>query len=42
MALDLKEDEKLIQEYEQWHQESWPEIKESILDAGVDSMEIYL
>lgn len=41
MALDLKENEELIQEYGQWHQESRPEIKESILAAGMESVEIY-
>lgn len=41
LALDLVDDEQLIKEYEVYHQDVWPEIKKSILDAGVDSMEIY-
>ena len=42
-ALDLKDDEKLIAEYEHWHKKEtgWPEIKKSILDARVLDMEIY-
>lgn len=41
LALDLQDDEQLIAEYERWHQEVWPEIKQSILDAGIQRMEIY-
>ena len=41
LALDLVDDEQLIKEYVVYHQDVWPEIKKSILDAGVDSMEIY-
>lgn len=41
LALDLVNDEKLIAEYEAYHQEIWPEIKKSILDAGIEQMEIY-
>jgi L-rhamnose mutarotase len=41
LALDLKDDQKLIDEYQRWHRHTWPEIKQSILDAGVVSMEIY-
>ena len=41
LALDLVDDEQLIKEYEVYHQDVWPEIKKSILDAGVVSMEIY-
>ncbi len=41
LALDLVDDEQLIKEYEVYHQAVWPEIKKSILDAGIDSMEIY-
>ena len=36
------DDEKLISEYKQYHLEIWPEIRESILSAGVDDLEIYL
>jgi len=42
-ALDLVDDPVLIAEYEHWHkrENSWPEIKKSILDAGITQMEIY-
>ncbi|HEY4205418.1 MAG TPA: L-rhamnose mutarotase [Puia sp.] len=41
LALDLVNDAALIAEYEQWHKEVWPEIKESIYDGGITDMEIY-
>lgn len=43
LALDLKDDPALIAEYEHWHREenSWPEIRKSIIDAGIINMEIY-
>lgn len=41
LALDLKDDPKLIKEYEDYHQKIWPEIVESIKSAGVQEMEIY-
>ncbi|MGW9685730.1 L-rhamnose mutarotase [Flagellimonas sp. 2504JD1-5] len=41
LALDLKDDPNLIAEYEAYHKEVWPEIKKSILDSGIQSMEIY-
>ncbi len=42
-ALDLTDDPALIAAYESWHRPEniWPEIKESISDAGVTNMEIY-
>ena len=42
-ALDLKDDPHLIAEYENWHKEGngWPEISQSITDAGVIDMQIY-
>lgn len=40
-ALDLKDDAALIDEYEQYHQQIWPEIRKSILDSGILQMEIY-
>lgn len=42
LILDLKDDEDLITEYKQQHENVWPEIKESILSAGVEKMDIYL
>ena len=41
LTLDLKDDAQLIAEYEAYHRAVWPEIKKSILDAGIASMEIY-
>ncbi|MDQ3277447.1 MAG: L-rhamnose mutarotase, partial [Bacteroidota bacterium] len=41
LTLDLKNDPKLIREYEAYHQAVWPEIKQSILEAGILQMEIY-
>lgn len=41
LALDLVDDPSLIAEYEDYHKAIWPEIKKSILDAGVTNMEIY-
>ncbi|KAI1732571.1 l-rhamnose mutarotase domain-containing protein [Ditylenchus destructor] len=41
LTLDLKDDPKLIAEYEAYHRDVWPEIKESISTSGITSMEIY-
>jgi len=41
LALDLKDDPELIAEYERYHQRIWPEITQSIKDAGIENMEIY-
>lgn len=41
LTLDLKNDSALIAEYEAYHREVWPEIKESIRSAGILAMEIY-
>jgi L-rhamnose mutarotase len=41
LALDLKEDKNLIAEYEHYHRDIWPEIKDSIHASGILSMEIY-
>lgn len=41
LALDLVDDLELIEEYEYWHRNGWPEIRESIIDSGVKEMEIY-
>lgn len=40
-AVDLINDEKLIADYEIHHQKVWPEILESIKNAGITEMEIY-
>ena len=41
LTLDLKDDAKLIAEYEEYHRNVWPEIKESITGSGITNMEIY-
>jgi L-rhamnose mutarotase len=41
LALDLKDDPQLIEEYEVYHKKIWPEITKSILDAGILQSEIY-
>ncbi len=41
-ALDLKDDEKLINEYVDYHKNVWPEILESISSSGIINAEIYL
>jgi L-rhamnose mutarotase len=41
LTLDLKNDPKLIAEYEEHHQNVWPEIIRSIREAGIENMEIY-
>jgi L-rhamnose mutarotase len=41
LALDLKEDPRLIAEYEAYHKDVWPEIIKSIKAAGIDVLEIY-
>lgn len=41
LALDLKDDPQLIEEYEKYHQHVWDEIKKGIHDSGITNMEIY-
>ena len=41
LALDLKDDPKLIADYERYHQQVWPEIVESIRSSGIDVLDIY-
>ena len=43
LALDLKDDDDLIAQYENQHKKEniWPEITESILESGITKMEIY-
>ena len=40
-TLDLKNDEKLIAEYEQWHKKVWPGVTFSLIASGILNMEIY-
>lgn len=41
LTLDLKDDIALIADYERYHESVWPEIRESIVSAGITAMEIY-
>jgi L-rhamnose mutarotase len=41
LTLDLKDDPSLIAEYERYHTNIWPEIRESITGSGITNMEIY-
>jgi L-rhamnose mutarotase len=41
LALDLKDNKSLIEEYINWHRNVWPEIQKSIIDSGISQMEIY-
>jgi L-rhamnose mutarotase len=41
LSVDLKNDPALIAEYEAYHKEIWPEIRKSIIDAGIIQMEIF-
>jgi L-rhamnose mutarotase len=41
LTVDLKNDEGLIREYEDWHRKVWPEILQSIKGSGIEEMEIY-
>lgn len=40
-ALDLKDNPKLIEEYEKYHRAVWPEVLDSIKGSGILDMEIY-
>ena len=40
-ALDLKEDETLIETYKEHHKKVWHEILEQIKGSGIEHMEIY-
>ncbi|MRI02249.1 L-rhamnose mutarotase [Kriegella sp. EG-1] len=41
LALDLKDDPNLIEKYEEYHKNVWPEILESIKESGILEMQIY-
>lgn len=42
LALDLKDDPKLIAAYCEYHEHVWPEVIASLREAGILDMEIYL
>ena len=43
LTLDLRDDEELIREYEQYHQPgyAWPEVINNIRNSGILDMQIY-
>ena len=43
LTLDLREDEELIHEYEEYHTQGrvWPEVVDSIRESGILDMQIY-
>lgn len=41
LALDLKDDPALIAGYEAMHKKVWPEILDSIKNAGISRLDIY-
>ncbi|MEX0288129.1 MAG: L-rhamnose mutarotase [Flavobacteriaceae bacterium] len=41
LALDLKDDLELIRKYEEYHEDVWPEVLESLGASGIEHMEIY-
>ena len=41
LALDLKPDEALIREYDEYHRAVWPEVLESLRSSGILEMEIF-
>lgn len=41
LALDLKDDARLIAEYEAYHRRVWPAILQSIREVGIEQLQIY-
>ena len=41
LACDLKNEDRLINAYDTYHREVWPEIQESLKRSGIIAMEIY-
>jgi L-rhamnose mutarotase len=41
LACDLKDDDRLINAYDTYHQAVWPEIQDSLRESGINTMEIY-
>jgi L-rhamnose mutarotase len=42
LTLDLKDDPELIREYRRHHQAVWPEVTDSLRQAGILDLELYL
>lgn len=40
-ALDLKDDPRLIAEYEAHHENVWPEVRDSFRRAGIEDVQLY-
>ncbi len=40
-VLDLKDDPKIIAEYEEYHRNVWPEVLEALKSIGIERMEIF-
>jgi L-rhamnose mutarotase len=40
-ALDLVDDSVLMAEYKKYHEKIWPEITASIVDSGIEDLQIY-
>ena len=40
-ALDLVDDPVLMTEYKKYHEKIWPEITASIVDSGIEDLQIY-
>lgn len=40
-ALDLKNDPKIIAEYEEYHRNVWPEVLKALKGIGIERMEIF-
>lgn len=41
LACDLKDDDRLIEAYDTYHRDVWPEIQDSLSESGINTMEIY-
>lgn len=42
LTLDLNDNAEQIAEYKRYHETIWPEVRDSLFEAGVLNMEIYL
>ncbi|HEY2648694.1 MAG TPA: L-rhamnose mutarotase [Puia sp.] len=41
LACDLKDDDRLISAYDEYHRNVWPEVKDSLKQSGIVTMEIF-
>ncbi len=41
LICDLRNDATAIAEYDRYHENVWPEVKQSLKEAGIESMQIY-